>query len=150
MNRAAQIAVTLVVAAGCSRQVGLTMELGYDPAACGGCAATEAALPVESVLALEIADFDSDEVVESRCFQTNEAVTVAQLPERLRDSEFNEILLPGGRTLYASFEALAPGQACGQLGSEPLLEATSAPVDIDGGDTTFRLMLACGDTPLCP
>jgi hypothetical protein len=149
MSRTAQIALTLVVAA-CNGEVGITMELGYDPEACGGCPATEAVLPAGAVLALEISDFDSDEVVESRCFSSNQAATVAQLPERLRDSEFNDIVLPGGRTLFASFEAHPPEEQCGQLvRSEPLLEATSAPVDIGDGATTFRLVLACGDTPLC-
>lgn len=149
MNRAAPICLALLVAAGCSSEVGMTMELDYDPEVCGGCAATEASLPAGTVLSLEIADFDSDEVVESRCFSTNQVTTVAQLPEHLRDSEFNNIVLPAGRTLFAAFEAQPPGEACGQPGSQPLLEARSPPVEVGDGATTFRLLLACGDTPLC-
>ena len=149
MNRAAAILLALLAAA-CDGEVGVTMELDYDPEACGGCPATEAALPTGTVLLLEIADFDSDEVVASRCFSTNEAVTVAQLPDRLRNSEFNDIALPGGRELFASFEAHPPERQCGELvGSEPLLEATSAPIDIGDGSDRFRLVVACGDTPLC-
>ena len=151
MNRAAPIALACLLAAGCSSEVGMTMELGYDPEVCGGCAVTEAALPAGTVLSLEIADHESDEVVESRCFSTNDVATVAQLPELLRDSEFNNIVLPEGRTLFASFEANPPGEECGQqVSSEPLLEATSPPVEIGDGATTFHLVLACGDTPLCP
>jgi hypothetical protein len=133
----------------CSSEVGISMQLDYDPAACGGCAATEASLPTASNLALAFADADSDEVLESRCFSLNVAATIAALPDRFRDSEFNDIALPGDRVLVATLKAFGSDDGCGAVGDVPLLEATSAPVDVGGGARTFVLTVDC-PASICP
>lgn len=142
-------AVALIALASCGVEtVGITMDLRYDPGACGGCSPSAATLPSESVLALAISDADTEEVLVPRCFTSSGALTVAELPATLRNSEFNDIALPGDRRLVARLEIHSPGATCDDPTAPSLLTATSA-ATVPEESSHFLLIVECPGGALC-
>jgi hypothetical protein len=142
-------ALALVALSGCGVEtVALTMELRYDAAACGGCSVTAATLPAGSGLHLAISDAETDEVLVPRCFQSNAAVTIAELPALLSNSELTDFAVPGDRLLVARLDAYPPATGCDDQSVTPLLTATSAPT-APRESSRFLLVVECPSGTLC-